>query len=115
MPMNYISQVEFTLDESFGDKAHITLTQPPFEVHQMGWGQFTIGIKIHFHEPHINKPIELDKELVLFDDAPPSSKRPIIREDYNELIFVEPTPYFLSLLSQPAINQEEQMLESNDA
>ena len=46
----------------------------------------------------MNKPIELLKELVLYDDLPASAKRPIIREDYNEIVFVEPSPTMLALL-----------------
>ena len=38
------------------------------------------------------KTIELGKDLILYDDLPPSAKRPIIREDYNELVFVDPNP-----------------------
>ena len=91
VPMHYISKVEFILDESFPEPL-ITLYKQPFEIHQSGWGQFTIGLRIHFHEPHINKPVELGKELVLFDDLPASAKRPIVREDYNEIVFVEPSP-----------------------
>ena len=105
-PTAYISKVEFTLDESFGDMAHIVLTQPPYEVHQMGWGEFTIGIRIHFHKPHDNKPVEIGKQLVLYDDMPVSAKRPIIREDYNELIFVEPSDNMMNLLSQRDPAQE---------
>ena len=88
--MHYISKVEFILDESFPEPL-IVLTKPPFEIHQSGWGQFTIGLRIHFYEPLINKPLELGKELVLFHEMPASAKRPIVREDYNEVIFVEPS------------------------
>ena len=88
--MHYISKVEFELDKSFPEP-NVTLTEPPFIIHQKGWGQFTINIRIHFHEPHVNKPVDLGKELVLFDDAPSSGKRPIVREDYNEVVFVEPS------------------------
>ena len=99
--MNYISKVEFVLDESFPEPL-ITLTKPPFEIYQSGWGQFIIGIRIHFHEPSVNKFVELGKELVLYDEFSASAKRPIIREDYNELMFVEPSPHMLSLLNSAA-------------
>ena len=97
--MHYISKVEFIIDESFPQPL-IELYKPPFEIHQSGWGQFKIGLRIHFHEPHINKPLELGKDLVLFEyDMPQNTKRPIIREDYNEIIFVEPSHHMLQLLS----------------
>ena len=96
--MQYITKVEFMLDESFPEP-NITLTKPPFIIHQKGWGQFTIRIRLHFIEPTVNKPIELNKELVLFDDAPSSGKRPIIREDYNEIVFVEPSYQMLQVIN----------------
>ena len=56
-------------------------------------------MKLHFPDPSC-KPIELGKELILFDDLPRKEKRPIVAEDYNELVFVEPTAYMLKLLTQ---------------
>ena len=95
--MHYVSRVEFILDESFTDHL-ISISTPPFEIHNSGWGQFTIGLRIHFHDPNV-QPIELGKDLVLYDDLmPASAKRPVIREEYNELVFVEPTPKMMHLL-----------------
>ena len=87
--------VEFQLDASFPEP-RITLTKPPFEIHQSGWGQFTIKVFIHFHEPLTYKSVELEKDLILFEDnLAPSAKRPVIAEDYNELVFVEPSQTML--------------------
>ena len=96
-PMHYISKVEFLLDESF-EPSLIALSEPPFEIHQTGWGQFTIGLRIYFHDESVQY-VELAKELVLFDDMPQSTKRPVIREDYDELVFVDPSPSFTQLLN----------------
>eukprot|EP00351_Strombidinopsis_sp_SopsisLIS2011_P002340 CAMPEP_0116884264 /NCGR_PEP_ID=MMETSP0463-20121206/17095_1 /TAXON_ID=181622 /ORGANISM="Strombidinopsis sp, Strain SopsisLIS2011" /LENGTH=74 /DNA_ID=CAMNT_0004540473 /DNA_START=320 /DNA_END=544 /DNA_ORIENTATION=- len=54
------------------------------------------------------------KELVLYDDLPTSTKRPVVREDYNELVFFEPSEYMYNILesknatnSSNSNNQEE--------
>lgn len=95
----FIAKVEFQIDESF-PVPNIQISKPPFEIHQTGWGQFAIGIKLFFRDP-IHKPVEVAKELILYDDLPPSSKRPLIREDYNELVFVQPSEKFLKMLLTP--------------
>ena len=94
----FVSAVEFELDPSF-PKPIYNLLKPPFEVHEVGWGQFTIGIKIFFKDSSL-KPVETLKELVLFDDSQPTTKRPIVTEEYNELIFIDPSPMMVKHLTQ---------------
>ena len=85
----FVKKVVFELDPSFPEPVRTT-EKPPFEVHEVGWGQFAIGIKVYFHDASL-RPVEVLKDLVLFDDMQPSPKRPIVNEDYNELVFVEPS------------------------
>jgi len=92
----FVSKVEFELDPSFPQPI-ITVTQHPFQIHEVGWGQFPINIKLYFHDPNC-KPVETVKDLVLFDDMNPTTKRPIVTEEYNELVFVDPSPSLLRLL-----------------
>ena len=99
----FIKRVVFELDPSFPEPK-ISIETPPFEVHQVGWGQFSIGIKLFFHDP-VCKPVEVFKDLILFDDSMPSSKRPIVNEDYNELIFIEPSPQMFEILCQKHLVQ----------
>jgi hypothetical protein len=40
-----IEAVEFRLHDSFVNPARL-ITQPPFEVQERGWGQFTVGIRV---------------------------------------------------------------------
>ena len=37
----------------------------PFEIHQTGWGEFDIGVKIHFTDP-AEKPVEIQHSLKLY-------------------------------------------------
>lgn len=94
----FISKIEFDLDKSFA-QPNVVITKPPFQIQEAGWGQFTINVKLYFPDPTL-KPIELGKELILFDDLPRKEKRPIVAEDYNELVFVEPSPIMIKLLTQ---------------
>jgi len=94
----FISKVEFELDPSFPQPV-ITVTQPPFAIHEVGWGQFPINIKLYFADSSC-KPVETVKDLVLFDDMNPTTKRPIVTEDYNEIVFVDPNIYMMRMLSK---------------
>jgi YEATS domain-containing protein 4 len=64
----------------------------PFEVTEFGWGEFEIVIKIYFHDVN-EKPVELYHPLRLF---PPEGviqpkKKPVVAEQYDEIVFNDPT------------------------
>jgi hypothetical protein len=64
--------VTFTLHPSF--KQHVrTLSAPPFEVTETGWGEFEIGISIEFVPSACAPPVDLLHALKLYHegDAPP--------------------------------------------
>ena len=93
----------------------ITVTAPPFAIHEVGWGQFPINIKLYFADPSC-KPVETVKDLVLFDDMNPTTKRPIVTEDYNEIVFVDPNLNMLRLLSkQSEVQQSRQAAQAASA
>jgi len=105
----FISKVEFELDPSFPDPVY-TVYKPPFQMHEVGWGQFPINIKLFFKDPNC-KPVEAEKNLVLFDDMNPTTKRPIVTEDYNELVFIDPSPSMMRLLT---VSSETQTIYSSN-
>ena len=43
----YVRKVKFILDESF-PLPEVTVSKPPFEHSNKGWGSFAIGIVIYF-------------------------------------------------------------------
>ena len=90
------------------------MSKAPFEVHEVGWGQFTLGIKLFFKDKSL-KPIEILKDLILFDDLPLSTKRPIVNEDYNELIFVQPSKVTLQGFGLIKPDNIGQIVERNKA
>ena len=87
-----IKHVVFTLHSSFAQPAR-TITQPPYEVTETGWGEFAIAIAIHFHHPAL-QPVHTSHLLKLFPPplVTPTTKKPVMSEVYDELVFVNPTP-----------------------
>ena len=91
----FIKKVVFTLHPTFTQNIR-TVEKYPFEIQEEGWGEFEIGIKIHFVDSS-EKPVELFHLLKFFSDEKgnaQSSKKPIISEEYDEIVFSGPTVYF---------------------
>lgn len=98
----YIKQVVFTLHPSFNNAVR-ALKSPPFEVHEEGWGEFDIGIKLHFWPESGCRPIEIQHQLKLYPNemlavAQQPSKKPVVNEVYEELVFTTPDPTFAKRL-----------------
>ena len=92
----YLKKVEFKLHDSFDDPIR-TITSPPFEVTETGWGEFAIQMKLFFVDQS-EKPISLTHSLTLFEhkDLPPTLrveayKEGVKSEYYEELIFQNPS------------------------
>ncbi|KAJ3173437.1 NuA4 histone H4 acetyltransferase complex and the SWR1 complex subunit [Geranomyces variabilis] len=100
----YIKRVQFKLHESF-DPPLRTCDAPPYEVHETGWGEFDIPIKITIHESlEPRGHVQLTHTLQLYpkenaDGAGGSSGaaaaaaagKPVVSERYEEIVFNEPT------------------------
>ena len=73
----------------------------PFEIHQTGWGEFDIGIKIFFVDP-AERPAEVIHGLKLHPEQnqQASMKKPVVSERYDEIVFVEPTESFAYILDK---------------
>ena len=96
---NFIKEVQFTLHDSFENKVRV-IPKWPFELYETGWGEFEIKIKIFLVDETI-KPLEVVHPLKLFPQQShiaPSIKRPVIEENYDEIIFVNPKPHIRELL-----------------
>ena len=97
-----ISKVVFNLHPSFKEPTRV-LEKPPYEVTETGWGEFEIGVVVHFAEDSGEKPVELLAPLKLHHEAEPGGakpekkdlKRPVVKEKYEELVFHEPAEAFL--------------------
>ncbi|ETI45331.1 hypothetical protein F441_10004 [Phytophthora nicotianae CJ01A1] len=93
-----ISKVVISLHVSFANPVRV-LTEPPYEVTELGWGEFDTLIQIYFHDPN-ERPISVIHHLVLFppNSQPASTKKPVVSEFYDELVFNEPTEFFYKKL-----------------
>ena len=79
----------------------IVVDKFPFEINLTGWGEFDIGVKIYFVDP-AEKPVEMVHTLKLYPDqnAPQSTKKPVLNERYDEIVFFEPTESFAYILDK---------------
>ena len=91
----FIRKVVFQLHPSFTNPCR-TLERPPYEVHETGWGEFEILIQIFFHDTR-EKKVDIYHLLQLYPKTPGASlstKKPVVSENYDEIIFNEPYPDF---------------------
>jgi len=84
----------FTLHPSFNNQIR-SLKSPPYEVHEEGWGEFDIGIKVYFWPDSNLRPIEVIHQLKLYPNdmaaqAQQPSKKAVVNEIYEELVFTDP-------------------------
>jgi YEATS domain-containing protein 4 len=92
--------VVFNLHPSFKEAAR-TLEKPPYEVTETGWGEFEIGITVHFSDDSGEKSVDLSAPLKLYEEGADGKqekkeqKKPVIKEKYEEMVFHEPDESFL--------------------
>ncbi|KAL6063735.1 YEATS domain-containing protein 4, variant 2 [Balamuthia mandrillaris] len=109
----FVKKVVFTLHPSFKDPVRV-VDKPPFEITETGWGEFELAIRIHFVDAS-ERPVDLYHPLVLYPLEPEgpalvpgtvsdavrrSEKIPVIRENYDEIVFKNPTEYFNNILQE---------------
>ena len=91
----FIKKVVFQLHPSFNNPSRV-FERPPYEVQETGWGEFEILIQIYFHDAR-EKKVDIYHLLQLYPKTPGASlstKKPVISENYDEIIFNEPFPEF---------------------
>lgn len=95
-----ISKVAFILHPSF-EVPIKEISSPPFEVSEYGWGEFDAGVRIFWHDPD-EQPVDLKHFLKLYHTDTASStvntKKTVVSEAYDEIIFTDPTNEFKRLL-----------------
>ena len=86
-----IASVTFGLHSSFAEPTRVCV-QPPYEVTETGWGEFAIAITIAFRHPSL-PPVHMQHLLRLFPPPTqqPSTARPVMSEQYDELVFDSPS------------------------
>lgn len=89
-----VKKVVFQLHQSFSHPTRI-VERAPFVLSECGWGEFEVGITIMFHADAAEMHAELTHHLRLYPEGDSSSpllstKRPVVSERYDELVFCEP-------------------------
>ena len=112
-----MSKVVFQLHPSFAIPVR-EVTEGPFEVTEVGWGEFEAIITIYFQDPN-ESPITLTHTIRLYPVSSSgvrdtSAKKPVMHEVYDEIIFVDPTPEFkqcLMLYQKPEKRENSRLSE----
>ncbi|XP_027178925.1 transcription initiation factor TFIID subunit 14b isoform X2 [Coffea eugenioides] len=101
-----IKRAVFQLHPSFNNPVRV-VESPPFEISECGWGEFEIAISLFFHNDVCDKQLDLYHHLKLYseeDSGPQSTKKPVVVETYNEIVFPEPPADFLARVqNHPAV------------
>ncbi|PHU20619.1 Transcription initiation factor TFIID subunit 14 [Capsicum chinense] len=107
-----VKRVIFQLHSSFNNPTRV-VDNPPFELSESGWGEFEIVITLHFHSDVCNKPLHLYHHLKLYpedESGPLSTKKPVVVESYDEIVFSEPSEALLTRVqNHPAVNVPRQL------
>nr|CDS32548.1 YEATS domain containing protein [Hymenolepis microstoma] len=118
----YVKRVQFKLHESYSNPIR-TVIKPPFEVTETGWGEFDIAMKVFFVDPNM-KPLTINHLIKLFhfDHEIMMGQKSLVREIYDEMVFVDPSPEMLHGLMRsttsnrskiPPVHHETDFAESN--
>ncbi|KDP46722.1 hypothetical protein JCGZ_06510 [Jatropha curcas] len=101
-----IKRVVFQLHPSFNNPTRV-VESPPFELSECGWGEFEIVITIVFHSDVCDKQLDLYHHLKLYPEdetGPQSTKKPVVVESYNEIVFPDPSEsFFTRVQNHPAV------------
>jgi len=98
----FVSKVAFSLHDSFADPVRV-VTEAPFEVTEVGWGEFGAKIRVFFKDP-AELPVDFTHLIRLHATGPqgansqPNTKKPVVSEQYDEIVFKDPHEPFRQLL-----------------
>ncbi|CAH8540323.1 unnamed protein product [Heterobilharzia americana] len=101
----FVKKVQFKLHESYSNPIRI-ISKPPFELTETGWGEFDITMKVIFTDSN-EKPLVITHLIKLFhcDHEIMMGHKSLVREIYDEMVFVDPSPsFYRSLMSRSQIH-----------
>lgn len=101
-----LKRAVFQLHPSFNNPTRV-VESPPFELSESGWGEFEIAISLFFHDDVCDKQLDLYHHLKLYpeeDAGPQSTKKPVVVESYDEIVFSDPSEsFFARVQNHPAV------------
>ncbi|KAG2447811.1 hypothetical protein HYH02_007268 [Chlamydomonas schloesseri] len=98
-----IAKVTFELHHTFTNPHRVCL-QAPYEVTEQGWGEFDINITLTFTPDAREKDVSILHRLKLYEGEgiPNTTKKPVMSEVYEELVFSEPVEsFYRRVLAEP--------------
>ncbi|CAH8626432.1 unnamed protein product [Dicrocoelium dendriticum] len=101
----FIRRVQFKLHESYANPIRV-VHKPPFELTETGWGEFDITMKVVFTDPN-EKPLVITHLIKLFhcDHEIMMGHKSLVREIYDEMVFVDPShTFYRSLMSKSSLS-----------
>ncbi|VDP92996.1 unnamed protein product [Echinostoma caproni] len=101
---SFIKRVQFKLHESYANPVRM-VNKPPFELTETGWGEFDITMKVIFTDPN-EKPLVITHLIKLFhcDHEIMMGHKSLVREIYDEMVFVDPSPSFYRALMSRSLH-----------
>ncbi|KAK2196429.1 bifunctional YEATS/YEATS superfamily [Babesia duncani] len=93
---HYVKRVQFDLDPSFLNPKRVISTMP-YEINEVGWGEFFIGVKIFFVDESL-EPMQLQHLLRLHAADNSTIPTNAVNETHDEIIFNEPYAWFYEKL-----------------
>eukprot|EP01080_Neovahlkampfia_damariscottae_P002883 gene2883-4726_t len=97
--ISYIKSVTIQLHPSF-ENPYRTFYSPPYEVTEVGWGEFEIMFSIEFIDP-TEKKLDFIHLLKLFSASEETTENsPVISNKIQEIIFVDPKEDLYKVLTQ---------------
>ena len=101
-PSYFISKVVFYLHESFAQPIR-EISEPPFEVSEMGWGGFEARIRVYWKDES-EEAIDFMHMIKLYPagQVAPSVRKPVVHEFYDEIVFTNPSSEFLQTIAGAA-------------
>ncbi|XP_021775732.1 transcription initiation factor TFIID subunit 14b-like isoform X1 [Chenopodium quinoa] len=101
-----VKRVVFQLHPSFNNPIRV-VDSPPFELSECGWGEFEIAISLYFHSDACDRKLDVFHHLKLYpleQSGPQSTKKPVVVESYDEVVFPDPSELFLARVqNHPAV------------
>jgi transcription initiation factor IIF auxiliary subunit len=104
--LNYIKKVVFSIHTDFENPVRTIDAPGPFEISDVGWGEFDMKVTIHFVDSH-EKSLEFPHLLRLFHEGGMRTElEPVISEHLQELVFINPREKMIKALTSPDFVQK---------
>lgn len=102
--------MQFKLHETYSQSLRMVESPGPFEVTETGWGEFEVGLKLFFVSEANEKLASVYHQLKLHPYGSDIEKErqkqtgePIVSQNYEEIIFNEPSEQFYKILTSGAV------------